>query len=146
MNTPDPVPAPPAPVTAGALPWLQSTDQKRRLVTGVLMVAVYFAPRYKILHELGLDDQTKVTGYVAMLADFIADFSPILIGLGGMALGAYQRARSKLQPLTWTKAAAASHPATIALVETQRRMEEKEIPTAVTLQQQIEAEQKILKL
>lgn len=135
MNSSAQIPPPPAPVTAGAIPWYKSADQKRRIIAGVLVVAVYFAPRYKIVHALGLDDLGKLTGYVYGIADAM----PVLIAIGSAAFGFAKRWHSPIQPLTFTAAKAASHPATIAVKEVQAEMQAAHIDTAVVRQAKIEA-------
>jgi len=117
-------PSMPSPVTAGAIPWYQSAEQRKKIVTAVLVIAAML-PKSSSVSALGLDNAEVVAGYVTDAAGTAA--------LAQLLWSFIQRFRSKLQPLTFTKAAAAAHPSTVAVVATQAAMAQAGIPTAATL-------------
>ena len=96
MSTPTPVPAP-------AVPWYQSPVQKAQVVAAVSAL-VALSPKLGSL--VGIKTPAEASAWVESLFGAITFVAPIL--------GSIWRARSKLQPLTLTKAGAASHPATVA--------------------------------
>jgi hypothetical protein len=130
VNSPAPVPATPAPITAGAIPWWQSTDQKLKLAAGVAIVVAAF-PKAPIVAKFGLNNPDQVTNYVNAAA-FLAPFA-------FLAWGFIARFFSKIQPLTWSTSTALEHPATIAAARTQDAMDRAGIPASTVTQAGIEA-------
>jgi len=88
MSTPDPD-------TLGAAPWYSSPVQISQITAAVSGVLTVFP---QLANLIGLTDSTKITAAVTVAA---------------AVAGAVFRARSKIQPLTLTKAKANSHPATV---------------------------------
>jgi hypothetical protein len=126
MNSPNPVT--PSPVTAGAIPWYKS-PQTIGLVTTFVSAAIALFP--KVGQLLGMSSPGDVSNAVSTVFGFIAVAAPFI--------GTIVRAKSKEQPLTMTQAAADSHPATQAVIQTQAAMRADNIPTAVETQAKIEA-------
>lgn len=123
MNTPNPVT--PKPVTAGAVPWYTSTTIISSISTIVSMLVV-LAP--KLSDALGLT-ASNVPAVVNTTFEVIAAISGVVAGIS--------RARSPVQPVVSGPVAAAVHPSTIAVLETQAAMKQAGIPTAVEKQQLI---------
>lgn len=123
MNSPNPIA--PAPVTAGAIPWYKSPTIISSISTMVSMLVV-LAP--KLTDAIGLT-ASNVPMVVNTTFEVIAALSAAVAGIS--------RARSTVQPVVSGPAAAAVHPSTIAVVETQAAMKAAGIPTAVEKQQQI---------
>lgn len=113
----------PLPVTAGAAPWWTSQQFKGLLATFVVALFTIGAHWIPKLADVSY----------AQVLSWIGDVTEVLVA-GGALLALIQRARSKSNPLTLTTQAAATHPATIAVVETQAAMKQAGIPTAVELQ------------
>jgi hypothetical protein len=130
MNSPAPVPAAPAPITVGAAPWWTSTDQKLKIATGVAVLVLAF-PKSALVAKWGLTNPDQVTNYI--------NAASVVAPLATLAWGFIARIYSKIQPLTLTRAAAASNTATIAAVQTQAAMRQHGIPTSVERQAQLEA-------
>jgi hypothetical protein len=130
MNSPAPVPATPAPITVGAAPWWTSTDQKLKIATGVAVLVLAF-PKSALVAKWGLSNPDQVTNYI--------NAASVVAPLATLAWGFIARIYSKIQPLTLTRAAAASNTATIAVVQTQAAMRQHGIPTSVERQAQLEA-------
>jgi hypothetical protein len=130
MNSPAPVPATPAPITVGAAPWWTSTDQKLKIATGIAVLVLAF-PKSALVAKLGLSNPDQVTNYI--------NAASVVAPLTTLAWGFIARIYSKIQPLTLTRAAAASNTATIAVVQTQALMRQHGIPTSVERQAQLEA-------
>jgi hypothetical protein len=130
VSAPDPVPATPAPITIGAAPWWTSTDQKLKIATGVAVLVLAF-PKSALVAKLGLSNPDQVTNYI--------NAASVVAPLATLAWGFIARIYSKIQPLTLTRAAAASNTATIAVVQTQALMRQHGIPTSVERQAQLEA-------
>lgn len=126
MNAPDPVPQAPAPVTVGAIPWYKS-KQYVLAMTIVAGGALAFFPK---LNKMLSAANVSVLDFVEMIGAGIT-----LLG-GGIVW--VLRQLGKIQPITLTAAAAAMHPSTLAVVQTQAAMAQAGIPTAVTLQTQIQ--------
>jgi hypothetical protein len=130
MNSPAPVPATPAPITVGAAPWWTSTDQKLKIATGIAVLVLAF-PKSALVAKWGLTNPDQVTNYI--------NAASVVAPLATLAWGFIARIYSKIQPLTLTRAAAASNTATIAVVQTQAAMRQHGIPTSVERQAQLEA-------
>jgi hypothetical protein len=130
MNSPAPVPATPAPITVGAAPWWTSTDQKLKIATGIAVIVLAF-PKSALVAKWGLTNPDQVTNYI--------NAASVVAPLATLAWGFIARIYSKIQPLTLTRAAAASNTATIAVVQTQAAMRQHGIPTSVERQAQLEA-------
>jgi hypothetical protein len=96
MSTPTPVPAP-------AVPWYQSPVQIAQVST-LISAAIALYPKAGNL--LGLSTPADVETAVTTIFGTIALVAPII--------GTFLRAKSKLQPLTLTQAAADAHPANVA--------------------------------
>jgi hypothetical protein len=125
MSVPDPLPQQPQPVTAGAIPWYKSP-----IIIGAATVllgaAATLFPSVKRLtqeYQISATDILEVVGAAATLI--------------GSAIIGIRRWLSTLQPITWTKKGAATHPSTQAIIATQARMAAANIPTAVQEQQTI---------
>jgi hypothetical protein len=103
MSTPDPVP-----VAAAAIPWYQSRVQIAQVVS---LVSAAIAMFPKVGTALGLTNLVAIQTAVETIFGTVALIAPLV--------GSIWRARSTLQPLTLTKAAAAVHPATIAVAAAQ---------------------------
>lgn len=132
MNTPNPAPGMPAPVTAGAAPVWTSNVQVSLAVAFVTGVAAVF-PKAGIVSKFGLADPAKVEGYVNLA----------LMGgslLSVLAASAF-RFFSKFAPQVLSWKAAREHPATKAVIAVQTEMAAAGIPTAVEAQAAIEAAQ-----
>jgi hypothetical protein len=100
MSTPVPVP----PVLPGAAaPWYTSAVQRAQLSTAIGAV-VALSPRLGAL--IGIKTSADAAAWVECLAGTFTVIAPIA--------GMVWRAVSKLQPLTWTRAKADTHPGTIA--------------------------------
>lgn len=99
MSTPDPVPA----ASQAAVPWYQSAVQKAQ-IAAALSAVVALSP--KAGQVLGITNASQASAYVETFFGLAAVFAPLI--------GSVLRARSKIQPLTLTKAAAEVHPATLA--------------------------------
>ena len=99
--------SPPTPVAAAA-PWYTSQVQKAQVAAAVSAL-VALSP--KVGAWLGVKTPADVSAWVETVFGFITLAAPLI--------GTVLRARSKLQPLTLTKAKAAAHPATIAAVAAQ---------------------------
>lgn len=125
----------PTPVTAGAAQVWTSPVFRAALtafVMSILAIVAHWVPKLKDVNY------SEVYSWVEQ--------GTLALTAGAALWALIKRVQSPLNPLTWTKKGAAAHPSTIAVVETQAAMKVADIPTAVTLQQQIEAEQKILKV
>jgi hypothetical protein len=130
VSAPAPVPATPAPITIGAAPWWTSTDQKLKIATGIAVLVLAF-PKSALVAKWGLTNPDQVTNYI--------NAASVVAPLATLAWGFIARIYSKIQPLTLTRAAAASNTATIAVVHQQALMRQHGIPTSVELQAQLEA-------
>src|SRR5450631_180238 len=130
MNSPDPAPATPAPITIGAAPWWTSTDQKLKIATGIAVLVLAF-PKSALVAKLGLSNPEQVTNYI--------NAASVVAPLATLAWGFVARIYSTIQPLTLTRAKAASNTATIAVLQTQAAMRQHGIPTSVERQAQLEA-------
>jgi hypothetical protein len=113
----------PAPVTAGAIPWYRSPTIISSISTIVSMLVV-LAP--KLTDAVGLT-ASNVPVFVNTTFEIIAAISGVIAGIS--------RARSTVQPLVSGPAAAAVHPSTIAVIQTQAAMRAAGIPTAVEKEQ-----------
>ena len=97
MNVPNPV------TTVGAIPWYKSPTQIAMVSSAVSALIALF-PRMGVW--LHLTSPNDVVNAVTVIFGFIAVIAPVI--------GSVYRAKSSLQPLTLTAAAAAIHPSTIA--------------------------------
>jgi hypothetical protein len=122
------LPVSPAPVTAGAIPWYKSPVVILQ-VSSALSAGVALMPH--IAAKIGWTDPAKVN------SDITAIFG--VIALVAEAAAAIKRVTSKVQPITLTATAAANHPSTQAVVQTQAAMQAASIPTAAELQKSIAA-------
>ena len=113
----------PLPVTAGAIPWYKSPTIISSISTIVSMLVV-LAP--KLSDALGLT-ASNVPVVVNTSFEVIAALSGVVAGIS--------RARSTVQPVVSGPAAAAVHPSTVAVLETQAKMKAAGIPTSVEQQQ-----------
>lgn len=136
MNVPLPTPLP---VTAGAIPWYQSAEQRKKIVTAILIGVAMMPAAWKVgfIAQLGLDNVDTVATYVTDAAGAAA--------LANTIWAFVKRFFSKEQPLTASKAAAAAHPSTVAVIKTQAAMAAAGIPTAATLAAEITAIKEINK-
>lgn len=98
MSTPDPVP-----VQVAAIPWYQSPVQKAQ-ITSAVSALIALSP--KIGKFIGVSTPADAAVWVETIFGFITLMAPII--------GSVVRAKSAIQPLTLTKAAAAVHPQTVA--------------------------------
>lgn len=116
MNSPDPVPAPQPGSTA--IPWYRSPQQISNVTAAVSALIALFP---KVGQALNLSNASDVSTAVTIVFGAIAVIAP--------GVGTALRARSKLQPLTLTKAAAEVHPVTLAAEKTAAAMVQAGIPT-----------------
>lgn len=121
----DPTTGTPKPVIAGAVPWYTSPTIISSISTIVSMLVV-LAP--KLTDAVGLT-ASNVPVFVNTIFEVIAAVSAAVAGIS--------RARSPVQPIVSGPAAAAVHPSTQAVVETQAKMEAAGIPTAAEREKQI---------
>lgn len=102
MNSPQPVQSVlVVPAPAPAIPWYRSPVQVTQVTTAVSAAIAIFP---KLGKMLGLQTPGDVEPVVEAIFGAIAVLAPIL--------GSIVRSRSRLQPLTLTKAGAEEHPAT----------------------------------
>lgn len=121
----DPVPTP-APVTIGAIPWYKSPQY----VTAMLVVMGALTTLYpKVAGVLHIDTPTGAAAAIEVIG--------AVVTLLGGAVSWVLRQISKLQPVTFTQTAAAVHPSTQAIIQTQTAMRQAGIPTSVELQAEI---------
>jgi hypothetical protein len=118
----------PSPVTAGALPWYKSPVYI--FAAGVVLAALgnLFPKAKRLVEQAGFSSTEDVLQFIAAIVTLVS----------GVAI-AVLRWWAKVQPLVWTRKQALEHPATVAVVETQKAMQQAGIPTAVTLQAQIQS-------
>jgi hypothetical protein len=95
----------PAALPGAAAPWYQSAVQKAQVSTAV---AALVALSPKLGNLIGVHSSVEAAAWVETVAGIYAVASPLV--------GILWRARSKLQPLTLTRARAEVHPATIAAI------------------------------
>jgi len=141
VNSPEAAPVAPTPVTAGAAPYWTSPQFKGLIVTFVLAVLKLVADL--ISHWLPQVSALLASITSAQLLTIVDDVTAAALA-GGVLWALIQRARSKIQPLTLTKAGAAAAPETQAVILTQASMAKAGIPTAVQLQAQIKADPTIV--
>jgi hypothetical protein len=122
------------PVTAGAAPWYTSQVQIAQ-VAAFASTLVALSPG--VWAKVGITSTADVQSTVQAVAGALA----ALALLWGLAM----RAWSAIQPLVWSKKAAAAHPATVAVEETQAAMKAANIPTAAATQAKIVATKELPK-
>jgi hypothetical protein len=132
MNTPNPAPGMPAPVTAGAAPVWTSNVQVSLAVAFITGVAAIF-PKTAIVAKFGLADTANVTGYVNLSL-----MGASLLSILGASVFRYF---SKFAPQVLSWRAAMEHPATQAAIKTEVAMAKAAIPPATLTQARIEAGQ-----
>jgi hypothetical protein len=87
---------------APVIPWYQSPVQRAQVTAAVSAVIALFP---KVGGLIGVKTPDDIAVWVESVFGAVTVAAPIL--------GAIWRAKSKLQPLTLTKAAAAAHPAAV---------------------------------
>lgn len=91
--------------TQGAIPWYRSPVQVSQVTT---VVSALLAISPKAAGLLGLTTPDQIAAAVQAVFGAVAILAPLV--------GSVLRARSSIQPLTFTKAGADSHPATMAAI------------------------------
>jgi hypothetical protein len=129
MNTPlqPPVP-PPTPVIAPAAPVTSSQVQLANTVAFVCGVAA-LAPKNSLVVAFHLTNPALVETYITNVMG--------VASLASIAWSFIARQLSKVQPLTWTKQAAATHVNTEAVAKVQALMKTANIPTAANVKTQL---------
>jgi hypothetical protein len=102
-TTPTPPASSTAPAQLPATPWYTSKVQIAQVVT---LVSALAAISPKIANTLGLTSLAAIQSTVEAVFGTIAFIAPLI--------GTWFRAKSSVQPLTFTQAGADAHPATIA--------------------------------
>jgi hypothetical protein len=122
----NPVPVPPTPVVAPAIPWYKSPQEIGLITTAVSALIALFP---KVGQLLGLTSASDIATAVTNVFGVIALIAPVI--------GSIVRVNSKAQPLTLTQAGAEAHPNTQATVITQARMAAANIPTNAVVAAQL---------
>jgi hypothetical protein len=128
MNSQPPVPATPAPVTAGAIPFYKSPIYLSAMGT-VLGALTTLYP--KAAAAIGINTPAGAAAFIELVGAGMT--------LAGGAIIWIVRQVTNLQRVTLTQKAANADPSTRAVVQVQAAMKAAGIPTAVELQKTIAA-------